>query len=127
MNRNQLVQDVIAMLQLTEAPFFTIGNCYYHKRICVDLNKGRENVFDTSTDIWRPLNKHELEIIIEKGFARANNYLVIKNSRIQLAQNRKDFHIATIKKNEKDKMKYFNRAIEAIKKLKELLGYQHES
>lgn len=123
MNRKELVQEVITMLKLTEAPFFTIGNCYYHKRICVDLNEGRENVFDTSTDIWRPLNVHELEIIVEKGFSRGSNYLVIKNSRIQLSQSRKDFHIATIKKNEKDKIKYYNRAIEAIKKLRERLGY----
>lgn len=123
MNRKRLVAEVITMLKLTEAPFFAIGNCYYYRRICVDLNKGYENVFDTSTDIWRPLNVHELNIIVEKGFSKGNAYLTIKNSRNQLLESREAFQIATIKGNEKDKNKYFKKAMEAIKKLKEMVGY----
>lgn len=123
MNRKQLVAKVIQMLKLTEAPFFAIGNCYYYRRICIDLNHGHENVFDTSTDIWRPLNIHELNVIIEKGFNKANAYITIKNSRNQLIQSRESFHIATIKGNEKDKNKYFKKAMEAIKKLKQMVGY----
>ncbi len=123
MIRKKLVSEVIAMLKLTEAPFFAIGNCYYYRRICVDLNRGYENVFDTSTDIWRPLNIHELNIIIDKGFSKANAYLVIKNSQNQLRESRNAFHIASIKGNDKDKHKYFKKAIEAIKKLREMVGY----
>ena len=123
MNRQKLVHEVIAMLKLTEAPFFSIGNFYYYRRICIDLNKGYENVFDTSTDIWRPLNEHELKILVSKGFSRGNQYLVIKNSRLQLKQSRNDFHIASAKKNDKDKLKYFKKAIDAINKLREMIGY----
>ena len=123
MTREQLVSEVVAMLKLTEAPFFAIGNCYYHKRICVDLNKGYENVFDTSTDIWRPLNKIELKIIVDKGFSNGNTYITIKNSRSQLKDSRESFHIASVKNNEKDKIKYFKKAIDAINKLRQMVGY----
>ena len=123
MKRKQLVAEVIKMLKLTEAPFFAIGNCYYYRKICIDLNKGYENVFDTSTDIWRPLNVFELNLMVEKGFSKANSYLIIKNSRNQLSQSRHDFQIATIKGNEKDKNKYFKKAIEAINKLRTMVGY----
>lgn len=123
MNRKQLVAKVIQMLKLTEAPFFAIGNCYYYRRICIDLNHGHENVFDTSTDIWRPLNIHELNVIIDKGFSKANAYLVIKNSQTQLRDSRNAFHIASIKGNEKDKQKYFKKAIDAIRKLRKMVGY----
>ena len=123
MNRKQLVAEVIKMLKLTEAPFFAIGNCYYYKRICIDLNTGYENVYDTSTDIWRPLNVYELNTMVDKGFSKANAYLTIKNSRNQLSQSRKEFQIATIKGNIKDKNKYFKKAIEAIDKLREMVGY----
>jgi hypothetical protein len=123
MNRKELVLLVIEQLKKKQSPFFSIGNCYYYRRICIDLNKGYENVFDTSTDIWRPLTTAELLVLRERGFKLTNDYLVIKNAKAQLQENRKDFHIATIKKNEKDKLKYYKKAIQAINKLREFVGY----
>jgi CYTH domain-containing protein len=61
--------------------------------------------------------------MVDKGFSKANAYLTIKNSRNQLSQSRKEFQIATIKGNIKDKNKYFKKAIEAIDKLREMVGY----
>jgi len=121
--RALLVKDVIVRKLMCEYPFFSIGNCYYYKRICIDTTPRQEDIFDTSTDLWRPLNLHELEMIINEGLEKTNKYLVIKNARIELEENRRDFHIATIKRNEKDKTKYFKKAIEAVNKLRSMIGY----
>jgi len=123
MTRKILVLAAIKLFKKRESPFFSIGNCYYYKRICVDLTKGSENVYDTSTDLWRPLNHEELGIIVVEGFEKCNLYVTIKNTKEELKNNRKDFHIATIKNNAKDKYKFFNKSMNALKKLRVLLGY----
>lgn len=123
MNRKPLVFEAIRLFKKHHTTFFSIGHCYYHKRICVDLTPGYENVYDTSTDLWRPLNIHELNLIQHKGFVFCNKYLAIKNTRNQLKNSRKDFRIATIKKHHKDQSKYYDKAMVALNKLRGLLGY----
>jgi len=124
MGREELVRDAIKMLALTDAPILNIGTCYYYKRIVLDTKKGYENAFDTSTDIWRPLNENELSILTEKGFAVCNQYLLIKNAHFEMRDNRKSFQIATAKGNEKEKHHYFGKAMNALKKLRLLLAKQ---
>lgn len=123
MNRNELVRKAISKLKQTESPFLCVGTCYYYKRLCIDTKKGFNNVFDTSTDIWRPLNTGELEILCTKGWKACNDILVMNSTLKQYSINRHDFHIATIKGNQKEKQQYFDKAIEAVKKLKTILGY----
>lgn len=124
MSREELVFKAIAGLYKSESPFLCVGTCYYYKRICIDTKRGYENVFDTSTDIWRPLTTGELEILHRQGLVRCNDMLVMNSTMSQYHNNRREFHIATIKGNKKEKQQYFDKAIRAVKKLKELLGYQ---
>ena len=123
MNRAELVDNVIEDLHKYNYPFLCVGDCYYYKRICVSTKYGFRNVFDTSTDIWRPLTTGELEILLKEGLKRCNDLIVLNNTMQQYHQNRNDFHIATIKGNKKEKQQFFDKAIEAIKKLRELVGY----
>ena len=123
MTRNNLVKQVTLKMIECHDIFFTIGTCYHYKRICIETKKGYENVFDTSTDIWRPLNVDEMQMILDEGFLVTNQNVIFYNELRKLKENRRMFHIATVKKNLKEKEFYFNIAKRAIKKLKSLLWY----
>lgn len=121
MTRNNLVKKVTLKMIECHDIFFTIGTCYHYKRLCIETKKGYENVFDTSTDIWRPLNIDEMQMILDEGFLVTNQNVILYNELRKLKENRRMFHIATVKKNLKEKEFYFNIAKRAIKKLKSLL------
>lgn len=123
MTRNNLVKQVTLKMIECHDIFFTIGTCYHYKRLCIETKKGYENVFDTSTDIWRPLNIDEMQMILDEGFLVTNQNVIFYNELRKLKENRRMFHIATVKKNLKEKEFYFNIAKRAIKKLKSLLWY----
>lgn len=123
MTRNNLVKQVTLKMIECHDIFFTIGTCYHYKRLCIETKKGYENVFDTSTDIWRPLNMDEMQMILDEGFLVTNQNVIFYNELRKLKENRRMFHIATVKKNLKEKEFYFNIAKRAIKKLKSLLWY----
>lgn len=109
--------------RMANAPeiFFTINTCYYYKRICVETKPGFEDVFDISTDIWRPLTLHEMRTILDYGFEHANKKIIRFNEVKKLQENRRLFQIASAKQNSKEKEFYYNIAMRAIKKLRSLL------
>lgn len=123
MTRNKLVQKVTLKMIECHDIFFTIGTCYHYKRICIETKEGYRNVFDTSTDIWRPLTKHEMNVILTEGFADASRAIIKYNETRKLKENRHLFNLASAKGNTKEKEYYFKIATRAIKKLRSLLDY----
>ena len=80
-------------------------------------------IFDTSTDIYRPLSNYEIADMIHIGVEQFAQDLATKNTVESIAINRNMFHIAIAKKSEKEKEFYFRKTLRRIKKLRTLLGY----
>lgn len=99
---------------------------YYYKVICICKDGKRFDIFDTSTDIYRPLHNHEIQMLLEIGLDKFTNILAIKNTRQSILSNRNLFHIAIAKKSNKEKEFYFRKTMRRIKKLRKLLGYKQK-
>jgi len=99
---------------------------YYYKVICISKDGNRFDIFDTSTDIYRPLHNHEIKMLLDIGLDKFTNILAIKNTRQSILSNRNLFHIAIAKKSNKEKEFYFRKTMRRIKKLRNLLGYKQK-
>tara|TARA_R100001015_G_C4620632_1_gene177637 strand:- start:931 stop:1353 length:423 start_codon:yes stop_codon:yes gene_type:complete len=80
-------------------------------------------IFDTSTDIYRPLTNYEIADLIHIGVEQFVKNLATKNTIESISINRNLFHIAIAKKSEKEKEFYYKKTLRRIKKLRTLLGY----
>jgi len=94
---------------------------------CIDNQSNTKSftmeIFDTSTDIYRPLSNYEIADMIHVGVEQFAQDLATKNTVESIAINRNMFHIAIAKKSEKEKEFYFRKTLRRIKKLRTLLGY----
>ena len=84
------------------------------------------DIFDTSTNIYRPLTKSEIQDLLKIGLEKFATKLSIKNTLKSIADNRVLFHIAIAKKSDKEKEFYYRKTMRRIKKLRHLLGYQQK-
>jgi hypothetical protein len=96
-------------------------NCLYYRRICVCLDDKEVEVYDTSTDIYRPLSLNELKLLIEIGFDEFCDKVVIDSYWETIKDNRELMNIAIAKKNEREIIYHYKIAKEAIKNLREFL------
>ena len=99
---------------------------YYYKTLCISKLNKRFDIFDTSTNIYRPLNKSEIQDLLKIGLEKFATKLSIKNTLKSIADNRVLFHIAIAKKSDKEKEFYYRKTMRRIKKLRQLLGYQQK-
>lgn len=108
---------------LNRPDFFThVGASRYYKRIVVDVSDEYRNVYDASTDLWRPLTIVEIDRLISVGFERFNEELKAKNLVDSYQDSRRLFHIASVKKNMKERDFFYRKAVRSIKKLRDLLA-----
>ncbi len=100
----------------------------YYRRICISIDdQNNYEAYDTSTDIYRPLNMHEIIEMKVYGVERFCDNLFIKNSITRIKTNREYMQIAIAKKNEKNKEYHYkiaNKEIKVLKEFKLKLGYQ---
>ncbi len=99
---------------------------YYYKTIVISKDGKRIAIFDTSTDIYRPLKNKEIRQLLELGLDKFTNQLSIKNTTESIKLNRNLFHISIAKKSNKEKEFYFRKTMRRIKKLRKLLGYKQK-
>ncbi len=99
---------------------------YYYKTLCISRLNKRIDIFDTSTNIYRPLTKSEIQDLLKIGLEKFATKLSIKNTLKSIADNRVLFHIAIAKKSDKEKEFYYRKTMRRIKKLRQLLGYQQK-
>ena len=99
---------------------------YYYKTLCISRLNKRMDIFDTSTNIYRPLTKSEIQDLLKIGLEKFATKLSIKNTLKSIADNRVLFHIAIAKKSDKEKEFYYRKTMRRIKKLRHLLGYQQK-
>jgi hypothetical protein len=114
--------NTLVKFALNRPNFFThVGHSRYYKRIVIDVSKDYRNVYDASTDLWRPLTEEETDRLIEIGFERFNTELKAASLVDSYRDSRRLFHIASVKKNLKEQEFFFKKAIRSIKKLRDLL------
>ena len=94
---------------------------YYYKRICVTFVGDKVEVYDTSSDIYRPLSLSELVLLTELGEVELNKKLVEESYTEKIRNTRNLMHIAIAKKNSKEKEYYYKIAMNEIKNYKEYL------
>ncbi len=99
---------------------------YYYKSLCISRLDNRIEIFDISTDIYRPLKIEEIEKLLDVGVEKFTKQLSIKNTIDSIALNRNLFHIAIAKGSEKEKEFFYRKTMRRIKKLRNLLGYKHK-
>ena len=94
----------------------------YHRRLFISVDEEKNyEVYDTSTDVYRPLSSSELHRLNFSDINDFCDYLFIKNSYKRIKNNRKSMQIAIAKKNQKNKNYHHKIAIEEIKTLRSFL------
>lgn len=127
MNRKELLEQAWELCKNSKARKVVFDEVsYYYKVICISKKKNRLDIFDTSTDIYRPLKNSEIEELLKLGVDKFTNKLSIKNTKESITLNRNLFHIAIAKKSNKEKEFYYRKTIRRIRKLRKLLGYKQK-
>jgi hypothetical protein len=96
-------------------------NCLFYRRLCVCMSDYGIEIYDTSTDIYRPLTKAEMKLLFEIGIDDFCNNLVISSSWERIKNNRESMQLAIAKNNLKEKEYHYKIASEEIKILKDFL------
>lgn len=92
---------------------------YLYKRLKVEQIGLNIEIYDTSTDIYRPLSLREVyKLDKTKSIDDFCNKLFIKNSKKRIRHNRKCMQIAIAKNNDKEKMYHYKIATQEIKILR---------
>lgn len=100
------------------------GNFIEHiiyRRLLVQKFNNEYEVWDNSTDVYRPLSEKELMDLKSSDIDDFCNRLFIKNSADRINLNRKYMQIGIAKKNEKEKDYHYRIASEEIQILRKFL------
>jgi hypothetical protein len=124
-NRKRLIEKAWVIISKSKAKKLNIDDIsYYYKSICVCRLDKRIDIFDISTDIYRPLKNTEIQELLDIGIDKFAKKLSIKNTLNAIKLNRNMFHIAIAKGSQKEKEFFFRKTMRRIKKLRILLGYK---
>lgn len=123
MYRERMVKELVFLAKRTPDLFIVLGKDYHYKRICIDTDENGMNVYDTSTDLWRPLTTGELEQLKMYGLKEFNFMLKEKNLQKTLVESRHEYHIASVKKNGKEMDFLYKKVLGILKKLRSMRGY----
>ena len=101
---------------------------YWYRGVVVEKLDKRIEMYDLSSDVYRPLSNKELTLFVQEE-TNVDKFVIdlqIKNTKKSLSLIRKLFHIAIAKKSEKDKLFYFRKAMRRIKKLRKLFDINNK-
>ena len=82
---------------------FSDQDSYYYKTFCVEKLGKTIEMFDTTTDIYRPLKIPEIEMFLKTSCDDFAQKLSYESNYRSFKENRKLFHIAIAKNSEKEK------------------------
>lgn len=98
-----------------------IDDSLFYKRICVSKHEDKIEVYDTSTEIYRPLTSEEIEMLLTVGAKNFVKILQLKNLTDRFMMERANYQREAIKGNQKKHDYYFNKAKKLVKRLKEII------
>lgn len=97
-----------------------IDDSVFFKKICVSKYKDHIEVYDTSTEVYRPLTGQEIDDLLRVGAKNFVRTLQTKTLLDQYHTERALFHRESIKGNVKKREYHFQKAKEIIDKLRNL-------
>lgn len=97
-----------------------IDDSLFYKRICASKYKKEMQVYDTSTEVYRPLTGIEIDELLKVGAENFSRGLKMKSLIDQYHYERASFHRESIKGNIKKRDYHFHKAINVINQLREL-------
>ena len=92
-----------------------------YRRLLVQKNYTNIEIYDTSTDIYRPLKQNEIEDLNNSEIDDFCNRLFVLNSKKRIRHNRYLMQLGIGKKNDKQKLYHYKIASKEIKNLKKFL------
>jgi hypothetical protein len=120
--RKELLKKAYRKIKNTKGKkLFENKKAYYYKTFCVEKLDNVIEMFDTTTDVYRPLKNHEIKMFLDISLEDFANKLSFENTYQSFKNNRNLFHIAIHKKSEKEKLFYFKKATRRLKKLRKIL------
>ena len=92
---------------------------WFYRGLCFSYDHAEDyaEIYDTSTDVYRPLRISELIELEKSSLWAFTTKLLIKNTKESIRLNRRKFHIAIAKNNQKEKNYFHKKAIRKLKKL----------
>ena len=99
-----------------------IDDSVFYKRICVSKYEDQMEVYDTSTEIYRPLSQKEIDRLLEVGPTNFSKMLKMKSLLEKYYDQRAYFHREAVKGNIKKRDYHYNKALKIIKQLREFSG-----
>lgn len=93
---------------------------YFYRGLCFSYDHSEDyaEIYDTSTDVYRPLRISELVELEKSNLWRFTTKLLVRNTIESIKINRDKFHIAIAKNNHKEKNYFHKKAIRRVKKLR---------
>lgn len=120
--RKELLKKAYNKIKNTKGKkLFADQKSYYYKTFCVEKLGNVFEMFDTTTDVYRPLKNDEIEMFLKVSCDDFAQKLSYESNYKSFKNNRKLFHIAIAKKSEKEKLFYFKKAKRRLKKLRNIL------
>jgi len=120
--RKELLNKAYKKIKNTKGKkLFVDQKSYYYKTFCVEKLDNVIEMFDTTTDLYRPLKNDEIEMFLKVSCDEFAKKLLYESNYQSFKNNRKLFHIAIAKKSEKEKLFYFKKAKRRLKKLRNIL------
>jgi hypothetical protein len=92
-----------------------------YRRLLVQKYFDEVDVFDNSTNIYRPLSNKELKALGSMGIDDFCDFLFLSSSMERIKNNRYAMQLGIAKGNEKEKEYHYKIAIQEIKTLREFL------
>jgi hypothetical protein len=92
-----------------------------YRRLLIQKYFDEVDVFDNSTDVYRPLSITELKTLDSMGIDEFCNNLLLSNCVERLKNNRYAMQLGIAKGNEKEKEYHYKIAMQEIKTLREFL------
>lgn len=121
MNTTQLQVTLFQKLESNKGIKLFKDNAYYYKNICASERDGVIEIYDTTTNIYRPLTIKEMSKLLVENIDEFCLKLKTKNLKERFTGHRHRFHIAIAKKNEKEKKFFYKRCVSDIKQLRKVL------
>lgn len=99
-----------------------IDDSVFFKRICVSKHEDQIEVYDTSTEVYRPLSQKEIDQLLEVGPTNFSKMLKMKSLLEKYHDQRAYFHREAVKGNIKKRDYHYHKALKIIKQLREFSG-----
>lgn len=99
----------------------SIAEIYFYRRICIYKLNNVINIFDTSTDVYRPISDAEINSFLQTDVDIFCDVLYMQSSKQRIKNNRYYMQLAIAKGNEKEKEYYYKIATQEVNTLRKFL------